>query len=795
MNADDETIDGSDSARNPLEVLAAEFSAARRAGLQPSIDEYVDRLPDQRDEARALLESLALMERVSDQGFRRQASARKAKRFEHKPLEQLGDFRIVREIGRGGMGIIYEAEQITLKRRVALKVLSSATSESAKQLERFQREAEAVARLHHTNIVPVFGSGSQDGVHYFAMQLIDGHPLSQLPELSFTEIGRLGMQAASALAYAHGHGVLHRDVKPSNLLLDRSGEVWVTDFGLAKLTDVGELTQTGDIMGTLKYMAPEQLEGRADERTDIYSLGLTLYELATRQPAFDISKSLANRIRNHEFAAPRKINAQIPRDLETIILKATASEPRHRYASAGELADDLRCFLEDRPIAARRASNVERLRRWMRRNPALATSLVATLLLLATTTLVSGWGYATTHAALTDAKRARDEAFDASREAEEARQQAVSSQGRAENNLNVALQAFDAIFDNVAQRGVPQSLAQDMRQAADAQAEAAHESVQSPLGSKDAEASAKGSAENKPFEATLSSADAELLNNLLKFYRKFADGNGNDAALQTRTAQAYHRIGQIQLRLGQSDEAMASYRASIDLLNKLPSQQLDEPAITLSLAKVYNDMGLAMSTQSRDVREIVEYHKTAIGLLRKQAPELMAKPEMRFELARAFDLAGSLLGRSGASSLEDMFSPPAWFRFGFNGPPDRRRDGPNEFPEQRDGSAPPDDRLAANAPKPDQPRRNIFDFFRPDGPPPDAHHQMAHHQMDLLVVMGQMDRPIKSDGSPTGESPMKRTSADELVNPAATIQAKAARGLVRLVSEVRAAVHVVLYKH
>lgn len=727
MNPDDETIDGSDSARNPLELLASDYSEARRAGQEPSIEEYVNRLPDQRDEARAMLESIALFERASEQEFTRQAAQRRHKKFEHKKLEQLGDFRILREIGRGGMGIIYEAEQITLKRRVALKVLSSSTSESAKQLERFQREAEAVARLHHTNIVPVFGSGSQDGVHYFAMQLIDGEPLSKLPNLSFLEIARLGMQSASALAYAHSHGVLHRDVKPSNLLLDRNREVWVTDFGLAKLSDVGELTQTGDIMGTLKYMAPEQLEGRADERTDIYSLGLTLYELATRRPAFDISKSLANRIRNHEFPAPRAVNCDVPRDLETIILKATASEPEHRYASASELADDLRCFLEDRPIAARRASDIERLRRWMRRNPALATSLVATLVLLATTTAVTSWGYVTTSQALMDAKRARDDAFDASkqadaarRQADAARQQAVASQSRAESNLNVALQAFDAIFDNVAQRGVPQSLSQDMQHAADADAESEStpESGNKPL------------KDSTQFEVTLNSADAELLNNLLKFYSKFADQNGQDTSLQTRTAQAYQRIGQIQLRLGKSDEALASYRSAIELLEKLNEQRPGEP-VTLTLAKVYNDLGLALSTLSRDVREIVEHHKHAIRILSDQPEAVRSQAQVRFELARAYDLAGSILGRSGAANLEDMVNPPGggmmppgWLRFGFNGPPrDRNGNGrpegppPNELGSDGERGAVPGERPRDG--RAGRALERVFDLFRP-GPPPDG---------------------------------------------------------------------------
>ncbi len=684
MNHQDETIDGSDSARNPLELLAADFSAARRRGEQPSIEEYINRVPDQRDEARALLESLALFERVSERETTRQASQRRHKKFEHTQIEQLGDFRVLREIGRGGMGIIYEAEQITLKRRVALKVLSSQTRESAKQLERFQREAEAVARLHHTNIVPVFGSGSQDGVHYFAMQLIDGEPLSKLPALSFAAIARLGMQAASALAYAHSHGVLHRDVKPSNLLLDRSGEVWVTDFGLAKLSDVGELTQTGDIMGTLKYMAPEQLEGRADERTDIYSLGLTLYELVTGQPAFDLSTSLKNRIRNHEFPAPRAVKPEIPRDLETIILKATASEPQHRYGSASAMADDLRNYLEDRPIAARRVTSLERFGRWTRRNPALAVSTLSALVLLAATTIVTSWGYVTTRAALHAAKIARDDAFSAGQEADQSRRRAVLSQARAEGNLNVALQAFDAIFDNVAQRGVPQSLSQDMQQAASADEDSPNEG-----------ASKANKESSASYEVTLSSADAELLNNLLKFYSKFADENGDDAALQTRTAQAYQRIGQIQLRLGKSAEALASYRSAIALLEKIDAERPNDAQVVLATAKVYNDLGLALSTLSRDVGQIVSHHKAAIALLNGQSKSMVAQPETRFELARAYDLAGSILGRSGASNLDDMVNPPGaggmrppgWLRFGFMEPPRQRMPLDERF--AADGRRPP----------------------------------------------------------------------------------------------------------
>ncbi len=221
------------------------------------------------------------------------------------------------------------------------------------------------------------------------------------------------------------------------------------------------------------------------------------------------------------------------------------------------------------------------------------------------------------------------------------------SQARAEGNLNVALQAFDAIFDNVAQRGVPQSLSQDMQQAASADEDSPNEG-----------ASKANKESSASYEVTLSSADAELLNNLLKFYSKFADENGDDAALQTRTAQAYQRIGQIQLRLGKSAEALASYRSAIALLEKIDAERPNDAQVVLVMAKVYNDLGLALSTLSRDVGQIVSHHKAAIALLNGQSKSMVAQPETRFELARAYDLAGSILGRSGASNLDDMVNPP-----------------------------------------------------------------------------------------------------------------------------------------
>jgi tetratricopeptide (TPR) repeat protein len=378
-----------------------------------------------------------------------------------RPLpERLGDYRIVREVGRGGMGIVFEAEQVSLGRRVALKVLPRHALLDPQSLERFQREARSAARLHHTNIVQVFGTGEQDGLHYFVMQLIRGvgvdHVIADLLRLSqgrppgkrppgssrlrlaartgvapepspppgaqsdgqapatppaelgaapangeiaaaitldpfahayWVNVARLGIQVAEALAFAHAQGIVHRDVKPSNLLLDLQGRAWITDFGLAKESaGPADLTHSGFLVGTLRYLPPERFQGHSDARGDVYGLGLTLYELLALRPAFvetDRSK-LVRQVMHDEPPRPRKLNPAMPRDLETVVLKAIARNPDHRYQAAADLAADLRRFVEDRPIRARRATSVERLWRWCRRNPTTAALLAALLLVLVT---------------------------------------------------------------------------------------------------------------------------------------------------------------------------------------------------------------------------------------------------------------------------------------------------------------------------------------------------------------------------------------------------------------------------
>jgi predicted Ser/Thr protein kinase len=309
----------------------------------------------------------------------------------------LGDFRILREVGRGGMGAVYEAEEKSLGRRVALKVLRFGTVSEPEAVTRFQREAETVARLHHTNIVPIFSVGTEHGVNFYAMQFIEGRSLAQVLEersapLDTDRIAEWGLQAAEALEHAHRRGVIHRDVKPSNLLLDNDGRIWLTDFGLAKRLDDMTLSITGALLGTPRYMSPEQASAgdrQIDHRTDIYSLGASLYELTTGRPVFegDSPHQVISRIVSDDLMAPRMVRPGLPRDLETILLKCLQKDPARRYQSARELADDLRAFGDGRPIAARRPGVLERSVKWLRRQrrsvALTAGAVAATLLLIA----------------------------------------------------------------------------------------------------------------------------------------------------------------------------------------------------------------------------------------------------------------------------------------------------------------------------------------------------------------------------------------------------------------------------
>ena len=387
------------SEHDPLDLLVEEYAQRCRRGEPPPIEEYAAGHPAHADQLRRLLPAVTFLERGKSSEVASQTEPHQGSEWaisESAPaIRQLGENRIIRELGRGGMGIVYEAVQEPLGRPVAVKILIRHAHADATSRQRFFREAQVVAKLRHPRIVPIHAIGEQDGLPYFVMALIDGTGLDRLqsdpatmPPIGSAErarrVAELGLQAAEALAYAHGEGVAHRDVKPANLLLDTAGTLWLADFGLAKLAGDLSLTGTGDMPGTLRYLAPECFHAEADERSDIYSLGLTLYELAAGQPGFPEPNRtrLLHQIATQAPPAPRQLVPTLPGDLETIILKAMAREPAARYESAAALAEDLGRFLDDRPILARRSTALERLVRWGRRNPVVA-ALAATSLILA----------------------------------------------------------------------------------------------------------------------------------------------------------------------------------------------------------------------------------------------------------------------------------------------------------------------------------------------------------------------------------------------------------------------------
>ena len=610
-----------------LEAIVAEFTAALRAGEPPVLDTYLARAPQHAEELRELLTSVAMIEELKREALPPRGGDSPSDQWQQ--IQQLGDYRLVREIGRGGMGVVFEGIHQSLGRRVAIKIMHERLGHDPRYVARFRREAQAAARLHHTNIVGVFGVGEAAGRHYYVMEYIEGRPLNRVvrqmtqawgrpgapqastrlpastrfdnrvsgnaavgpaseatapsstaveaqteespappepPRDRFRWVAEIGVQIADALDYAHGQGMLHRDIKPGNLLLDARGAVWITDFGLVKHFE-GPETLTGDIVGTPQYMAPESFQSQYDQRSEVYCLGLTLYELATLRPAFSggTTAELIQQITTGPPPTPRKIDPRIDRDLDTIIQRAIALRPVDRYPSAAALRDDLRAYVEDRPISARQPALWEQWNRWRRRNPLAATwaSLSALLLVLLTTTATIGYLYtADANRRLADqaaSLRQQQTATDA------ARRQAVENLHRADANLALSMKAFDEMFRTVLSGS--SSLPNDI--------------------------DIDGFAELGGMETSVTVEDAELLKRMLRFYEQFTQQNSHNESLKTELARAYRRVGNSYQLVGEFDAAIAAYRQAIPLYEVLGKAETTPVADLIQLIRIKSELSTA----------------------------------------------------------------------------------------------------------------------------------------------------------------------------------------------------------
>ncbi|MBL8725287.1 MAG: serine/threonine protein kinase [Planctomycetes bacterium] len=573
------------SERDPLDLLTEQFLQARRRGETLEVETFAAQHPAHQAALLELLPTLLALERMKRD---RESTGGQRARVRLPAMAQLGDFRIVGEVGRGGMGVVFEAVQESLGRKVALKVLPQAALLTDHQLQRFRREAQTAAQLHHSNIVPVFGSGESDGYHWYAMQCIAGASLDRwradraaAPPADASAwrthaavVARFGLQAAAALHYAHEQGTLHRDVKPGNLLLEQNGHLWVTDFGLAKALEAEGLTHSGDLLGTLQYMAPEQFAGHYDVRSEVYALGVTLYELLVLRPAFAARtrSELIECIRTRPPEALRRARPELPLDLVRVVEKAMARESRDRYASARELELDLLAFLEDRPVAARPLGAMRQLARWCRRNRVLASLAASTLLAVVGAGAVGWWSYATADRARQDAQLSAGEA--------------VQQRNRADKNLALALAWAGEMFDGLIGRDPLLDLDEDPD---------------------------TGEA-TMVARAVVDPHNVEVLQSMLRFYDQFAAQNEHNEALAFETARAWRRVGAIHARLGGAEHflaAQAAYEQAQQRFGAITTRD-----VTREIAAIQVELG-QLAHQRADLGTAEQRFQDALQLLAK----------------------------------------------------------------------------------------------------------------------------------------------------------------------------------
>jgi serine/threonine-protein kinase len=599
-----------------LDALIADYLQACEAGRAPDRRELLARHPGLAAGLNAFFadhdEFGPLVSPLRDLAPRHQAEP---------PPRSFAGYELLEELGRGGMGVVYKARQAQPQRLVALKMILGGAFASPADVERFRREADLVAGLDHPNIVPIHEVGVHEGRHYFTMKLVEGGSLARhLSDFrgDFPAAARLVATVARAVQHAHERGVLHRDLKPANILLAACGLAGdakpqaaeyvphVTDFGLARrLTRPADSTTPGTAVGTPSYMAPEQASGDGTTAADVYALGAILYELLAGRPPFrgDTPLDTLMQVLEQEPPRPRLLQPRLPRDLETVCLKCLRKDPRQRYGSARELAEDLERFLAGEPVAARPAGRGERLGRWCRRNPLAAGLLAALVLALAGGLAAVTWQWRRADASAADARSRWQEAEAERRRAEREREEA-------EESFRIAYQAVKDFADRARdERLVGAPGVQAVRRA--------------------------------------------MLQDALRYYRTLIERHGHDPRLDADLADAHFHVARLTSAVGTRAEALAAYERARALYDQRLRAHPDDATARLLLARTCNNMG-AVHGNSGNREEALR----SFGQARDILEAAVGEPPLacRTELGRSYGYLGVALRLNGrpAEALPEL---------------------------------------------------------------------------------------------------------------------------------------------
>ena len=568
-----------------VELLKVDRELRQARGDPPTISEYLDRFPGYAPVVRSLF---------GDQ--------------------RVGNYDLIGPVGEGGMGVVYRAHHRAMNRVVALKMIRPFHLDDSTAVDRFRLEAQIAARLEHEHIVPVFEAGQADGQHFFTMRYIAGRSLAEVIDrrpIDGRRAARYLEQVARAVDYAHTRDVLHRDLKPRNILIDAEDRAFVTDFGMAKVLGGSRgATLTGDRLGTPPYMSPEQVRdpSRAGIASDVYSLGATLYEALTGCPPFqgDDPIEIMEKIGRQEPTPPRTINPDCARDLETICLKCLEKEPSRRYTSALELADDLRRFLDGVPIQARRVGPFERARKWARRHPAPAALAVVSLI-----AILALAGVAVLQRALADSEQGYHQARVVVDQVAEFGQRRLRDQPKLLKELLEILLREHGDF-LARHRNDPKFA----REAADTLTRMAR--LMDLIGSR--QAALRAHEQALQLRLTMAVPTSER---------------------RAELAESYHEIGDLQRALGHPDESIVSYRQALAIRRQLVAARPGDRALLSDLARSYGYIGDWELTNGwrRDARaSYLEAERIRERLVAQDGSDLVA----RFQLARSYNNSGYL---------------------------------------------------------------------------------------------------------------------------------------------------------